>query len=87
MRESRSTSPMPANIEEIRNSIPKNSIYRLPNRNVFQLPAHLIRRVGTKLLYGGAALGGLYGAYKLGQYNALRANVQPVSSNYTRSNT
>ena len=86
MRESRSTSPMPVNIEEIRDSLPKDTIYRLPNRNLLQIPMHLIRRIGTKLLYGGTVLGGLYGAYKLGQHRASMANTRSASSNYTRSN-
>ena len=89
MAQSRSVSPMPDNIKEIYNNVPQHTIYRLPDRSFLRLPRHLLRRVGTKLLYGGAILGSLYGGYKLGQYKgkSFFANHGGNGrSNYTRSN-
>ena len=72
MRQSRDTSPMPANINSLRNSLPTNGVLYL-NRSGGNIPFmrrffNGVKWAGKKLLVGGGTLGGLYGAYKLGQH-------------------
>ena len=100
---SRETSPMPPNIQYIRDSLPPDSRLTLANGNANQPPLlrfiNGVRRYGDKLLLGSAALGGLYGAYKLGQHkNAIINRLNKLGtgfynwfhhprSNLTRSHT
>ena len=70
MRQSRETSPMPADIDSLKNSIPYNGRLYLGNGNPPFMKRFFngVKWAGKKLLVGGGTLGGLYGAYKLGQH-------------------
>lgn len=94
MRQSRSVSPMPDNIGYLRDTLPAGARLNLYNGNAvqpfFYRALNDIRKFVPKLLLGG---GGLYGAYKLGQYHDAIANkfgkfksmFSNQRSNYTRS--
>ena len=98
MRQSRSVSPMPNNVDYLRDTLPEGSRLILHNGNAvqpfFYRVLNGIRRFGPKVLLGSA---GLYGAYKLGQYRDVIANkfnkikskiihtFNAPRSNYTRS--
>ena len=72
MRQSRDTSPMPSNIDAIKNSLPINTKLYLYDGNINYSPMRRffngIKWAGKKLIQGGGIAGGLYGAYKLGQH-------------------
>ena len=98
----RGTSPMPPNIQELRDSLPYGAKLTLANNYRPPLMNRIgngIRRIGNKLLLTGLGLTGLYGAYKLGQYKDVVMNrlnkfgtsfvnmFKRPSANYTRSGT
>ena len=89
---------MPPNIDEIKESLPRDSIayYNGVNYPPMYRVNNGFRRIGTKLLLGTAALGTIYGAYKLGQHknsgndkftkvNSNTQNTVPENSNSQRT--
>ena len=89
MRHSRETSPMPANIDDLLESVPRDSIgyYQGVNLPPMYRDINRFKRFGNKLLYGAGALAGLYGAYKLGQHMkpGLNTVTNRKRNNRTRS--
>ena len=101
--QSRSASPMPNNIEYVKDSLPYGSRLILQDGRAIQPPFYRfvndVRRYAPKILRGGLTAAGLYGAYKLGKYrNNIVNKFQKIKSgfmkpfnnpkaNYTRSHT
>ena len=98
----RGTSPMPPNIQELRDNLPYGATLTLANNYRPPLMNRIgngVRRIGNKLLLTSLGLTGLYGAYKLGQHKddiMNRLNKFGTSfvnmfrrqpANYTRSGT
>ena len=101
--QSRSVSPMPNNIEYVKDSLPYGSRLILQDGKAIQSPFYRfingVRRYAPKILRGGLTAAGLYGAYKIGQYrnniinkfNKIKSGIMNSfnnpRANYTRSNT
>ena len=98
----RGTSPMPNNIDDIKNSMPYGAVMNIqnwiPNQPLFYRALNGIRRNIPKILTTGALAGTLYGAYKLGankeqvmnrlsKFRSLFSRSSYPQSNYTRSDT
>ena len=100
---SRSASPMPQNIDYVKEALPYGARLVLQNGNAVQPPFYRfvngVRRIAPKILYGLGSGAALYGAYKLGQHrdaaigkfnkikDFFKPKPRPSQRNLTRSHT